>query len=126
MDYEGKKEELAKTVQSIHKEQKDQLEKLKKLAMEMDAIKIATGESKKIAGSPAFDKALKDAKEIEQKYGVHSKEAMMAYAELEDVAAADNSNAYGPRLDEECLVDTAMEACQALDELNRVLGEINK
>ena len=42
---------------------------------------------------------------------------------VEEIAAAGNANALGGALsDDECLVDAAMEACVALEELNRVLN----
>lgn len=66
--------------------------------------------------------ALKEAKEMEKVHGKGSPEAAVAWAELEEVASSGLSNAMGTRLDEECLVETAMEACQALDELNRALN----
>ena len=46
-------------------------------------------------------------------------------SEVEEIASSGLDNAMGPRLDEECLVDSALEACQALEELNRAI-EVNR
>ena len=97
---------------------------MKALTNELSAIKMTVASAPK-QDTPelkaAVQKAMDEAKAISEKLGADSPEAKVAWAEVEEVASSGLQNAVGPRLDEECIVDTAMEACQALEELNRAL-----
>jgi CP12 domain len=103
-------------------ESKPKLDMMKSLATEMKAIKLTVKQSTPAPDSPALQSALKEAKQAEAEFGKGSKEAAVAWDAVEEIASTGLGNSMGPRLDEECLVETAMEACQALDELNRALN----
>lgn len=110
------------TLYDLLRENKPKLDLMKSLVTDLHAIKLTVGTKGAAApDSPALQKLLKEAKDAEQEFGRGSPQAAVAWAELEEVASSGYSNAVGPRLDEECLVETAMEACQAIDELNRAL-----
>jgi len=98
------------------------MEMMKSLAQEMSAIKLVVAESKPASDSPQVRAALANAKEVSAKFGAASPEAAVAWEELEEIASSGLSNAMGSRLDQECLVESAMEACQALEELDRVIN----
>jgi hypothetical protein len=46
----------------------------------------------------------------------------VAWAEVEEIASSGLGNALGTRLDDECLVESAMTACVALEELSRAVN----
>ena len=100
------------------------LSKVKAIAEDIQAIKLAPPEATPGADSPQHREALENAKQATKQFGITSSEAQLAWAELEEIASASNANAMGVRLDEECLVET-IEACQALEEIQRVLN-LNK
>jgi hypothetical protein len=119
-EYHNKLDTLYDLVQQIGPKR----EYMQKLAEEMQAIKLAVNEgaSRPAAGgrnSPQLQAALAEAKATEEEFGRNSPEARVAWDNVEEVAAAGLDNAMGPRLDEECLVETAMEACRAIEELKR-------
>lgn len=95
---------------------------VKSLATEIQAIKIQAAEITPAASSPALQEALDQAKSTETKFGKGSPEAILAWSELEEIAAAGLGNAMGARLDEECLVDQTIQACIAMEELNRAIA----
>ena len=123
MDYESKMEELKSLVGNFEMSKFDQM---KALTAELKSLKLTVDRVSK-PDSPelkaAVRKALEEAKAIAAEKGADSPEAKVAWAEVEEVASAGLQNAVGARLDEECLVDTALEACQALEELNRALAK---
>lgn len=118
MEYSEKMEAL----QKLMDEYQPKVDQLKSLATEIQAIKVTASQAPPAASSPALKTALAAAKEAEAKFGKGSPEATVAWAELEDVAASGLGNAMGTRLDEECLVDKTVEACTALEELNRAIS----
>jgi hypothetical protein len=122
VDLDAKKKELEKMVASMSREQAGKLQHMKELAEEMQAIKLAKTPGKTALLSPAMKQALQAVNDTIEKYGKDSPEAKMAWEELDEIASSGNSNAIGKRLDEECLVESAMETCSALEELNRVLN----
>jgi hypothetical protein len=122
VDLDAKKKELEKVVESMSREQAGKLQHMKELAEEMQALKLAKTPGKASPPSPAVRQALQIVNATIEKYGNDSPEAKMAWEELEEIASSGNSNAIGKRLDEECLVESAMETCLALEELNRVLN----
>lgn len=65
-------------------------------------------------------KALAGAKEASDKFGATSTEAKLAWETVEDIAQDDSSEAMKSDLSEECLIET-IEACEAIEELQRVL-----
>jgi hypothetical protein len=64
--------------------------------------------------------AIAEAKAATAKFGKASGEAAVAWDSVEEISASDNSMAGIPMLSDECLVD-AMEACEALEELERAV-----
>lgn len=99
------------------------IEQLKSLATEIRAVKMRAAFAPPAANSPAVTQALSDAKSAELKFGKGSKEAILAWSELEEIASSGLANAMGAKLDEtECLVDQTIEACTALEELNRAMA----
>lgn len=102
------------------------LSRAKELIEEMQAIKLSVGQQApntvSLAQESAIAESLRAAQAAEQEYGHNSPEAKVAWTALEEVASSGVANALGGRLDEECLVDTARDACIALEELNRVLN----
>jgi hypothetical protein len=122
-EYDTKMEELKAIVGDFHISKFDQM---KSLATEMKSIKMVV-ESAPKTDSPeqvvAMKKAVADAKAASEEHGATSSEAKVAWAEVEEIASAGLQNAVGARLDQECLVETAMEACQALEELSNALSK---
>ena len=124
MEYDAKMEELKSIVGDFQMSKFDQM---KALTSELSAIKMTVASAPK-ADSPelkaAVKKAMAEAKAISDEKGADSPEAKVAWTEVEEIASSGLQNAVGARLDEECLVDTAMEACQALEELNRAMEKV--
>jgi len=117
-DYQSKLQELAAKL----KEQQPAMAVLSEMADEIKAIKLSAPTSKAGAPSAQLQEAMDAARELTEKLGVHSPEAQVAWDVVEEIAASGNANAMGGKLsDEECLVDMAIEACEALEELNRAL-----
>ena len=124
MDYEAKMEELKGIVGNF---EMSKFYQMKALTNELSDIKLTVAKASK-QDSPqlrdAVSKAMAEAKKISEEKGADSPEAKVAWTEVEEVASSGLQNAVGAGLDEECLVDTAMEACQALEELNRALTRV--
>jgi CP12 domain len=123
-DYSSKLEELSKLIE----ESKPKLDAMHRMATEIQAIKMVAKpvEEKEPdyyqkETSAKMQEAMAYARKMSEEKGFDSPEARVAWTEVEDIAASGLSRAMGKRLDEECLVETAMEACQAIDELNRVM-----
>jgi len=117
-EYGQKLGELA----TLLEEQKPKIEMLKNLADEMQQIKLSVPDPAAAADSPELRAALSNAKDVASKSGADSNEAKVAWDEVEELASTGLKNAVGVRLDEECLVETAIDACAALEELNRVMS----
>jgi hypothetical protein len=110
-------------LQKLMEEYQPKIVQMKSLATEIQAIQISATVSAPAASSPAVTAALQDAKAMEIKYGKGSKEAILAWSELEEIASSGLANAIGAKLDEtECLVDQTILACTALEELNRAMA----
>lgn len=124
MEYDSKKEELAEAIKSTFdlNAMQTQLERVRTMAEEIQAIKISAAVPQPVKSTPQISAALQSAKDAVAEHGADSSEAKMAWEELEEIASSGLSNSIGKRMDEECLVETAMEACMALDELSRVLN----
>lgn len=112
-------------LQSLIESTRPTLAALQTTAAAVKQVKLAVPEEKKGGGvaSPALTAALEEAKKITADKGLTSSEAKVAWETVEEIAASGSqANALGGALsDDECLVDAAMEACAALEELNRVL-----
>jgi hypothetical protein len=97
------------------------MDRIKELALDIRAVKLAEPPKGSGQDSPALQAALKKAKAISAEKGSDSPEAKLAWEEVEEVAAASNENALGGMLlEDECLVET-IEACEAIMELQRAL-----
>jgi len=114
-------DEKVRALGEILSEQKASIEKVKALASEIQAVKIKPGSSTKSPDSALMKKVLKEAKEAVVQYGADSTQSKLAWEIVEEVASSDNSVSMLPSLEEECLVE-AIEACEAIEELNRVLS----
>jgi hypothetical protein len=118
MEYSKKLDELDEMI----KMQKPMLDKVTQMANEIRAVKVAIPEVKKAVSSPELKAALAAAQAISKEKGATSPEAKMAWEDVEEIASASSHSGDMPTpLTEECLVDAAREACEAIDELNRVL-----
>ena len=91
------------------------------LVNELEQIKMIDPKSSAGVDSPQLRQALADAKKISDEKGASSKEAAVAWDIVEEIAAAGTASSTGASLEDECLIETAMEACKALEELNRVM-----
>jgi hypothetical protein len=118
MEYSKKLDEL----ESLIKMQKPVLDNMTKMANDIRSVKIAIPEVKKSVSSPELKAALAAAQAISKEKGATSPEAKIAWEDVEEIAAAASHSGDMPApLTEECLVEAAREACEAIDELNRVL-----
>jgi len=117
VDYGEKMEELSKLIAQSG----PVVSSLKDIALEMKAIKLTAVDIPTGEANPAITEALKDAKAATEEFGADSTEAMLAWETLEEISSSSEaSGALGGRLDEECLTDM-IEACQGLEEVQRVL-----
>lgn len=117
MEYDDK----VKALSGLLSEQKANIEAVKNLAKEIQAIKIPDPSSTVSPDSAMMKKVLADAKAAVAEHGIDSTQAKIAWETVEEVASSDNSHAYQASLDEECLVE-AIEACEAIEEITRVLS----
>lgn len=121
-DYSSKIDEL----EALLEQQKPMMNNLAELAAQVNAVKLSIPEVKPAGeASPQLVEALKAAKSITEEMGADSPDARVAWDNVEEIAAAGNDNATGEILTDECLVESAKEACMALEELQRVLN-LNK
>ncbi len=132
MEYEERLMELTRLLE----EQTPRVAAIRNVAEGIRKIRMADPSSMSTAlasgADPASDTAaykssLEDmrvkAEAASKKFGATSAEARVAWTEYEEVASSGAQTAMGDRLDEMCLVETqAMEACEALEELSRVLN----
>lgn len=118
-------EEYAKKVDGlagIVEEIKPNIESMRSLlASQLEDIKLMDYVAAPAKDSPELREALAEAKAISDEKGASSKEAAVAWDIVEEIAAAGTGNSMGVNLDEECLVETAQDACRALEELDRVM-----
>ncbi|KAL3928676.1 MAG: hypothetical protein SGBAC_012547 [Bacillariaceae sp.] len=123
-DYQTRLKELASKL----KEQQPAMAVLGEMAEEIKAIKLSKPVEKSGAPSAQLQEATETAREMTEKHGVSSSEAQVAWETVEEIASSGRSaNAMGGMLsEEECLVDVAIEACQALEELSRAIDVQNK
>eukprot|EP00541_Cyclophora_tenuis_P009135 CAMPEP_0116576296 /NCGR_PEP_ID=MMETSP0397-20121206/20453_1 /TAXON_ID=216820 /ORGANISM="Cyclophora tenuis, Strain ECT3854" /LENGTH=223 /DNA_ID=CAMNT_0004105321 /DNA_START=20 /DNA_END=691 /DNA_ORIENTATION=+ len=117
LDYGEKMDQLAELLK-VHG---PKIAEVKKVAEELQAIKLMSPDVKPGEDSPELRAALENAKAMSKEFGSTSPEAKVAWAELEEIASASNSNAMGVRLDEECLIE-AIEGCAAIEEVQRYVN----
>ena len=91
------------------------------LADALKSIKLTAPESAQATSRPELTKALEEAKSATEKYGITSPEAKLAWETYEDIAASGTENAVGVNLMEECSLEAGLEACKAMEELERVM-----
>jgi hypothetical protein len=97
---------------------------MKNIASELKAISMTVATAKPAARSPAVTAALEHAKATELEFGKNSPEARVAWSELEEIASTGLENAMTPILDNtNCAIDSSIEACEALEEVSRVLSK---
>jgi len=77
-------------------------------------IKLSKPTSGAAANSPELTKALLEAKETTEKYGITSAEARLAWETYEEIASSGTENAYGINLAEECGIESGQDACQGM------------
>ena len=120
-DFQGAVQGLANKL----KLQQPAMASLNGMAEEIKAIKLSAPKSASSNKSnPKLQAAMKEAKQLTEIYGAHSSEAKLAWETVEELASSNRiENAMGGMLTpEECLVDAAIGACEALEELNRVFN----
>mmetsp|Transcript_1141 Transcript_1141/g.2069 ORF Transcript_1141/g.2069 Transcript_1141/m.2069 type:complete len:123 (-) Transcript_1141:1230-1598(-) len=80
------------------------------------------GKKSSITADPVLKKALSNAELMTEWWGIQSKEAKLAWETVEDILSNDQSQVTkGPiSTGEDCLVEL-MDACEAMEELDRVL-----
>lgn len=121
-EYNKKLVELARLIEDTA----PNLGAVKSLASEITAIKMAQPSIKVGEDSPLLKKALAAAKKATADFGSTSKEAALAWEDVEELAAASSHNApMGANLLDECLVEQ-LEACEGLEELQRVLSLVKE
>ena len=116
IEYGQKLDELA----TLLKNQSPFVEQMRGLTDELKRIKVSAAPPAKAVDSPELRAAVKAAKAASDEFGPSSPEAAVAWDAVEEIAAAGNAPALGGRITDECLVE-AIEACEALEELNRAL-----
>ena len=118
LDYGDKLDELSQLLEQA----KPQFSKLRSLARDMARIKLQPVQQAPASDSPELRQALSQATRITKEQGATSADAKIAWETVEEIASAGLQNSLGGRLmDDECLVETALDACLALEELNRVV-----
>jgi hypothetical protein len=119
-DYNVKLKELAEKLKS----QQPAMAVLNGMADEIKAIKLSAPKSSVGSASAQLQEAMATAKQLTEEKGVTSSEAQVAWDIVEEIASSGSGNAMGGMMtEEECLVDAAMEACEALEELSRALDK---
>lgn len=113
-------------LQKLGNLQRSHVEEVKHVTQQIRAVKLAPpakseSELSSRLHNPILDHALMEAKLMTEKHGIQSSEAKLAWEAVEHIASDDFSEAIkGGLTDEECLIEM-VEACEAMDELNRAL-----
>lgn len=110
---------------NVLEDNKFRMDQVKNLVAELQNIKLVDP-SAASSGPSAMDgagmqTAIKEAQEATSKYGIDSSEAKLAWESVEEIGASNNSEAYKPDLEDECLIET-LQACQAIEELSRAVS----
>jgi hypothetical protein len=97
------------------------------MAEDIKAVKLSAPSSSAGPASEQLNEAMETAKKLTKEHGIDSSEARVAWDVVEEIAAAGSDNALGGMMtEEECLIEVAMEACEALDELNKAIGKMSE
>lgn len=112
-------------LQRLGELQRDHLDSVKDITEQIQQIKLSDpvkASAKDRLHNPILDQALTEAKHMTDKHGVSSAQARLAWETVEDIASDDLSEAMKKAIDEdeECLVEM-IQACEAMEELNRAL-----
>jgi hypothetical protein len=108
-------------IQSMMSAQADDKKKLG-LVDVLKNVKLSKPEAVKATSSPELDAALAEAKKATAESGITSSAARLAWETYEEIASSGLGNAMGVSLLEECDIETAQNACQAIEELDRVMN----
>mmetsp|Transcript_21525 Transcript_21525/g.24529 ORF Transcript_21525/g.24529 Transcript_21525/m.24529 type:complete len:223 (-) Transcript_21525:166-834(-) len=118
LDYGEKMELLAKLIAKAG----PTVSRAKDLALDLKKIKLTGVDMPVGESNPAISEALKVAKDVTEEFGADSKEAKLAWEDLEEISSASEASAaLGGTLDDECLTEM-VEACEAMEEVTRVLN----
>lgn len=119
LEYSAALEEL----QELIEEHKPVLSNLSdNIASSVKQIKLSAPKTSAAPQSDALKAALEEARSITEAKGLGSPEAAVAWEAVEQIAADGSSNALGGAISaDECFVEAAKEACEALEELNRFI-----
>lgn len=125
--YEQQREELTHRIEQESAQQEHLQrgqEERQWFTRELRAIPLLHNAPNRSNPSPRTEihQAVREARDVTNRLGLNAAESRIAWETVEEISSADISPAIGKRLDEECLVNDAMEACLALEELNRVLN----
>jgi len=121
LDYGRFLDEL-RTIQDAMAEQAQDRKK-RNLVDVLKNVKLIAAEGTKVTSSPQLTEALEKAKAATAQHGITSSEARLAWETYEEIASSDRrENAMGVSLLEECSVESGQEACEAIAELDRVMG----
>lgn len=91
------------------------------LAETLKLVKLGKPEAAPVASSAELTSALEAAKAATSEFGIASIEARLAWETYEEIASTGLGNAVGINLAEECSVEAGLEACKAMEELERVM-----
>ena len=109
-----------KALGALLEENKAKLHSMKTLAQEVQSMKLLTPTISNAPDIPMLQELIAQAIQTSDEFGNGSNEAKLAWENVEEVSASDNSVAMMPSLEEECLVE-AVQGCEALEELGRVI-----
>lgn len=113
-------------LQSLRENQRIQADNAKYVASNVRALKFPSPpkpSTRERLHNPILDHALSEAKAMTEKHGITSKEAKLAWEAVEHISSNDLTEAMKGSLnpdDDECLIEM-IEACEAMEELNRAL-----
>mmetsp|Transcript_26545 Transcript_26545/g.30371 ORF Transcript_26545/g.30371 Transcript_26545/m.30371 type:complete len:226 (+) Transcript_26545:186-863(+) len=114
-------------LQKLGELQKSHIESVKHVTDEIRSIKLtgplhSSVRVKERLDNPILYHALTEAKSMTEQHGVTSPQAKLAWEAVENIASHDSSEVMKGALDdgEECLVEM-IQACEAMEELNRAL-----
>lgn len=102
----------------------EKIREMRAVAEEMRSIRLEEVEPEPAKDSPALRAAVAEAKATSDKFGATSKEARVAWDNVEEIASSGLDNALGGMLEEECWVDVSY-ACEALEEVDRFINLVN-
>lgn len=108
------------TIRDSMGEQRDGNKKAS-LAETLKLVKLGKPESALVESSDALTAALEAAKLATSEHGIASVQARLAWETYEEIASTGFKNAVGINLAEECSVEAGLDACKAMEELERVM-----